>query len=80
MEPLFGRNGWVSDLGTWSGLIRRVNRRIKPWKGVGESRAAQRLPDRIRYTGENAPWMRPHLSKKMVMIFGSGIKQESLKQ
>ena len=73
--------------GEWMGfqlssLVWVVNRVMKPWTGVGESGASQRFPERVRYhiwVEKNAPWMGPHLRRKLVMIFGSGIKRESLK-
>ena len=46
-NPLSGRDGWVADLGPWYGLINMVNTGLEPWKGVGESGDAQRLPARI---------------------------------
>ena len=81
-KPLAGMDGWVSDFCPWYGYISRVNRGLKPWVGVGESEAAQILPARIRShmcVDKNAPWMGPHLKRKLVTIFGRGIGQESSK-
>ena len=78
-NSFFVRNGWVANLGMWYGSRRRVNRGMKHWTGVVESRASQRSTERIRnhiWVDKNAPWMGPHLSRKLVMIFGSGIKKE----
>ena len=79
-ETFSGRNGWVANLVTWCGSSSSVNRGMKPWTGVGESGASQRFPERIRYhiwVEKNAPCMRPHLRRKLVMIFDSGVKRES---
>ena len=46
-KPLDGRAGWVAELGPRSGSINRVNRGLKPWAGVGDSGAVQRLTARI---------------------------------
>ena len=79
-KPLSWRNGCVTNLGTWCVSMRKVNRGMKPWTGVGESGASRRFPERIRYhiwVEKNAPCMRPHLRRKLVMIFDSGVKRES---
>ena len=81
-ENFFVRNECVSNLGPWCGLSSRVNRGMKPWTGVVESGASQRFTKRIRShtrLQNNAPWMGPQLRRKLVMIFGSGIEQESSK-
>ena len=55
----------------------------KHWAGVGESGSAQRLQARIRshmWVEKNVPCMGPHLKRKLVTIFGSGIERESSKQ
>ena len=42
-NTLARRDGWVADLGLWSGSSNRVSRVLKPWARVEESGAAQRL-------------------------------------
>ena len=82
VKPFHGSNGWVSNFGMWCGSRSRVNGGLKPWTGVGESGASQRFPDRIIShicVEKNAPWMGPHLRRKLVMIFGDGIERESSK-
>ena len=82
-EPLSERNGWADYLGLWYGLNIRVNRGLKPLLGVGKSGAEHRLPERIishMWVDKNVPWMGPHLRRKLVTIFVSGIKRESSKQ
>ena len=83
MKHLSGRTGWVYDLGSYYGSIIRVNRGLKPWEGVWDSGATQRLPTRIRYhirVEKNAPWMGSHLRRKLVMIFVSELERESSKR
>ena len=66
----------------WCGPSIRVNRGMKPWTGVVESGASQMFPERIKYhiwVEKSVPCKRPQLRSKLVMIFGSGIKQEDLK-
>ena len=82
-NPLSGRDVWDADLVLWYGSSNRVSRWLKPWYVVGESGAEHRLPARIRshmWVEKNTPWMEPHLSKKLVKIFGRRIERESSKR
>ena len=47
-KPLSKRAVWVFDLVLWYGFSNRVNRRLNPWEGVGESGSVQRLSASIR--------------------------------
>ena len=49
------------------------------WGNVGLRRGCLQVLDPICGL-RNAPWERPHLRMKLVMIFGRGIGQESSKQ
>ena len=82
-KTLDGRAEWVYDLVPWSWSSNRVNRGLKYWVGLGDSGAEKRLTVRIRshMLVENiAPWVGPHFRRKLVMIFGRGIEQESSKR
>ena len=67
-KPLAMRDGWVSNLGLWSGSSSRVNRGMKPWAGVGESGAAQSLPASIRshrWVEKNSPMYKAALEEEI---------------
>ena len=79
-KPFFVRNGWVANLGPWCASRRRIKRGMKHWTGVVAIVDSKRFPERIRshmWVEKNAPWMGLHLRRKLVIIFGSGLEQES---
>ena len=82
VKPLSGWAGWVSDLGTRSGSISRVNRGSDTLDRSGGKWGYSEVDceDHIPYVGgENAPYMGLHLRRKLVTIFGRGIERESSK-